>query len=188
MSGTGKYMKTIILKRVFTIVFIAIICGLLSWLVLQSFKADVLPIGSTMPELRYFDGNIQKIIKPDSLNSTLIMIFHRNCEHCQYQLSQFDTNLDKFGETIIFLLTPETNFFKGDSGDSIKQKWPLLASSENIYWGVVNRSEFKEKFGRFVFPSVYLFDNSGKLCFKIKGETKLQSILDKLNTLSGPER
>jgi len=178
-------MKTIIFKRVFTIAFIAIICGLLSWLIFQSLKQDVLPMGSAMPELRYFDGRFQKIIKPDSLNSTLIMIFHKECEHCQYQLNQFDKNIKRFGRTRMFLLTTDPKFFKDDS---IKQKWPALVSSQNIFWGVVKRSEFKEKFGRFVFPFFYLFDNSGKLCFKVKGEVKLQKILDKLTTLSGPER
>jgi len=178
-------MKTIIFKRALTIAFIAIICGLLSWLIFQSLKADVLPIGSTMPELRYFDGSIRKIIKPDSLNSTLIMIFHKECGHCEYQLNQFDKNIKRFGRTRMFLLTPEPKFFQDDS---IKQKWPALVSSQNIFWGVVKRSEFKEKFGRFVFPSVYLFDNSGKLCFKIKGEVKFQRILDRLKILSGPER
>jgi len=172
-----------LLKRIFTAIFMVVFLALIGWLIFQATRPEILPLGSPMPELRYFEGTKFLLLKADSTHNTMVVLFHRECRHCQYQLKQFNNYLNDFGDTKIFLFTTEGNFFENNG----PKQWNTLAHAKNVHWGIVNRNEFKKKFGSILFPYIFLFDKSGELCFKIKGEVKLQKILRNLKNLGGPE-
>ena len=68
------------------------------------------------------------------------------------------------------------------------RQWSNLANSPVLSWGLVDGSEFKEKFGGKGFPSTYIFDNHGLLKAKIFGEAKLEKLLSELKkNPDGPE-
>jgi len=176
---------TMKIKNIFTLIFGICFLSVCGFLLVEILKPEVLPIGSAMPKLRYYNGSSFDLMEPDSTKRTILMIFHKDCEHCQYMLNQFNSNAEKFEETRVYLITPETDFLQSDS---LRQKWPVLACLQNVYWGVVEKNELVNKVGRFAFPAVYIFNSSSRLCFKIKGEIKMQNIFDKLKILNGPER
>ena len=67
--------------------------------------------------------------------------------------------------------------------------WPVLTNSPEVLWGLVNGSEFKEKFGSKSFPTTFIFDKDRILCAKIVGEAKLEKLLSELKkNPGGPER
>ena len=169
------------LKKIFSTIFMLIFVFLIGWLFMQALKPEVLPVGSFMPEIKYFDATGTHILKADSIQNILVVLFSRNCEHCQYQLKQINTNLNKLANTQLFLLTTEQDFFKTDYLEQFK----ILTRAENVHWGIVNKKQFKENFGSMVLPSIFLFDKPGKLINKIRGEVRIEKII---TMLGGPER
>ena len=67
--------------------------------------------------------------------------------------------------------------------------WPNLVNSSKVLWGIVDKKEFKEKFGGKGYPSTYIFDDGGFLKTKIFGEAKLEKLLSELRkNPGGPDR
>ena len=169
------------LKRIFSTIFILIFVFLIGWLFMQSLKPEALPVGSLMPDLDYQDTTGTYILKNDSTQNTIIVLFERNCEHCQYQLNQFNEHLNKFVNTRLVLLTTEQDFFN----ENYLEQFEILTQAENVHWGIVNKKQFKKKFGSMVLPTIFLFNKPGKLINKIRGEVRIEKIV---TTLDGPER
>ena len=132
----------------------------------------------------FFAVNGENVQKPDSAKVTIVMLFHRNCDHCVYQLNQFNDHLNEFTGIIFSLLTTDKRFLKNDS----MQNWPALALAENIRWGQVKGDVFKKLFGSVAYPGIYIFDQRGKLAYKIHGEVKLAKIMKIIKNFGGPER
>ena len=170
-----------LLKKIFLFLFMIIFLGLIGWLFYQASKPDVLPVGSFIPELEYSDTTGTHVLKPDSSQFTMIVLFNPNCEHCQYQLNQFNIHLNRFANTQLFLLTTEQNIFN----KNYLEQFETLAQAENVHWGIVDKKQFKGKFGNIVLPSIFLFNKTGKLINKIRGEVRIEKIIKKLG---GPER
>ena len=169
------------LKRIFSIIFLLIFGYLIGWLFVQALQPEVLPVGSSLPKFEYSDSIRKKTLMHIKSQNIILVLFNRGCEHCQYQLKQFNKNMDKFVDTQLILFTTEQNFFtKG-----YIEQFDILAQAENVNWGIVNKKEFKSKFGSMVLPSIFLFDKSGKLINKIRGEVKIDKIIE---NLGGPER
>jgi peroxiredoxin len=120
-------------------------------------------------------------LKIYSTQNTIIVLFERKCEHCQYQLKQFNAHLNEFDDTKIFLLTTEQDFFNKNYLD----QFDILAQAENVNWGIIDKKQFKGIFGSMVLPSIFLFNKPGKLINKIRGEVRIEKIV---TTLDGPER
>jgi hypothetical protein len=172
--------KDMFLKRVSLSGFVAIFICLIMWLVIEAVKPESLPVGSFMPELEYNGIQRSYMLEPDNAHNTMIVLFHRNCEHCLYQINLFNNEFINFIGKKIILLTTEKNFFK----NNFQKQWPVLADADNVHWGVVNKKVFKNTFGSTATPTIYLFNKSGHLINKIRGEVRLERILE---NLSGPE-
>ena len=174
-----------LVKRLFSVSFLLAVLAILVWLVYEILKPEILAVGSIMPELSYIGskGKPRKLIT-EGFNNKIVILFDRNCEHCEYQLNQFNEHVNQFKNTNIYLLTTENRFFEIDG----MSKWPALADSENFHWGVVDKNEFKSKFGMTVIPQFFFFDKNSKLHHKIRGEVRIEKVLKILKNLGGPER
>ena len=170
-------------KRIFGVIFITIFLGLMGWLFFEASQPEVLPAGSMMPKLEYKDIYGTHILQPDSSRSTMIVLFHRNCEYCVYQLQKLNDHLHEFNDTKLVFLTIERKFFENAS----IEEWNVLAQARNVQWGIVDKDEFKNDFGSMVTPYIFFFNKSGKLSNKIRGEVRLAKILSLKNS-GGPER
>ena len=159
-------------KRIISVVFLAIFFCLIIWLFYKAAQPEIFPIGCLIPKIKYMDANGVHVLKPDSAQNTMVVFFHRKCEHCQYQLKQFNDHFNEFVGVRIFLFTTEIKFLNEKGINN----WPILAQSQNINWGIVNGKRFKEKFGSTSTPNLYFFDKTGILFNKIRGEVRLEKI------------
>ena len=100
-----------LLKRIFSIIFMLIFGYLIGWLFMQAMKPEVLPVGSSLPELEYHDSRGTKTLKHFRDLNTIIVLFNSKCEHCRYQLKQFNENIARFVDAKLFFLTKEQHFF-----------------------------------------------------------------------------
>jgi len=173
-----------IVKKLALTLFILFFISIIGWLFLEASKPDVLPIGSHIPEIEFKTQTGSVHLQPDYTHNIMVVSFHQQCEHCVYQLSQLNRNITKFQNLKIVLLTFEQHYFKTND----IYNYNLLAVSENVSWGVIDKSQFKKYFGRLVIPSIFIFDSSGMLYKKIHGEIKIESLLKSIKNLSGPER
>ncbi len=171
-------------KKIISILFLLTVFAVMGWLFPEATKPEVLPVGSYMPVVEYETPNGKNTLKPDNAKITIVVLFHRNCDHCVYQLNQFNDHLAMFREEIFFFLTTEENFY---TGNAVKD-WPKLMQAQNVNWGIVEKKYFKESFGSTIYPGIYIFDQRGKLAYKIHGEVKLAKIIKIIQNFGGPER
>lgn len=169
-------MKKRIIAITFTVLFIATVV----WLIIEGSRPEALPIGSKIPEIKYVGFNEVAVIKSDSLHKTVVMFFSEKCPHCEYELSVLNKNVGKIKEANFYLITLDKDILTNGFTD----KYPELKEAGNIKFGVVNKEDYRNKYGAMVTPSFYFFDENGTLFTKLKGETKIGRILNEINKVS----
>ena len=166
-------------KRITAIVFILLLIGSVVWMITEGTKPEVLPLGSKLPRINISTQNGIKTIT-ETNEKLLIIFFSKDCPHCKYELSVLDENIEKLKEIKIYLITYDKNFLNSEDINVYQN----LLESKNVTFGIVDKEEYKTKFGIIVTPSLYFFIN-GKLTAKLKGETKFERILSELKIENG---
>jgi len=164
------------MKKIFAIAFIALFVSAVVWLIIEGSRPEVLPVGSKLPAIEYAGFNGVQKLKADSTHKTVVIFFSEECPHCKYELNLLNVNAEKFKGVNIFLITLD----KGLLTDGFTDKYPVLKKADNIKFGVVKKEDYKNKFGTMVTPALYFFNAKGMLTVKIKGETKMEMILNKI--------
>ncbi len=161
-------------KKIFISLFMIIFLGLIICLFIVGSRPEVLPLGSMMPQMMYRDSISTRSVTSDRIHPTIIVLFHLKCEHCIYQLKSLENRISDFSETRIYLFTVDHHFFtiKGDD------RFPFLKSSSNVIWGVVDADIFRRFYGGLAMPSMYFFNKSGALTNKIRGEVRVERIME----------
>ena len=110
----------------------------------------------------------------DRQKPTVIIYFHPECEHCQYEASEIGKQAEQFAKANMILITPD---------DSVKRV-EAFASRYNL-WAVDNLAvlldrnhQFLRSFGTAVFPSVFIYGTDQKLVKSYKGEVKMEAIIN----------
>ena len=168
-------------KRMMSWLFFLVFAAAFVWLLYETFRSEVLPIGSEVPELEYLTQNGKIHLKPDSGRVMLVMIFHPDCEHCEDQLNLFRDHSFELDSMSFVFLTTDQNYFVNDQ---IKA-WPVLSQLNNVGWGIVERTHFIDLFGPFAYPISYIFSPSGKLSHKISGIVKMEKLLTIIQDFDG---
>ena len=105
----------------------------------------------------------------------LVVHFHPECEHCQYEISEiFKSNIPK-SFTKVFLISSAhldsiRNFLKQFNYTDYKSVIPLVDTSFS----------FQEIFGKGSIPSSYVYSRKLKLIKAFHGEVKTENILNLL--------
>lgn len=112
----------------------------------------------------------------DPAQPTVIIYFHPDCEHCQYEAREIGFNADKFKGTNLLMVTPD---------DSTKRLEDFVLNNNLIELDNFNllldkNYAFKKYFGTAIIPSVFIYKNN-KLLKKYSGETKIDAILNVIN-------
>lgn len=170
-------------NKIVAFVFISLFIISVVWIVTQGTKSEILPIGSKLPKITYKSLNGYDTLKTDNQSKILVLFFSKECPHCKYELSTLNKNLDMLEGTTIYLFTTEESYL---SSEDIKLNEVLLLSSKAIY-GIVKEEGFKESFGSLLKPSLYFFSKDGILTEEIKGETKIERIIEELKKSDSPE-
>jgi len=164
------------IEKAATLIVASVFILLLLWLVVQILKPEPFPVGATMPVIYYAKENGLAKLRPDSTKKTAIMYFHRRCKSCLYEIQQFDSLLVALEGIKIIFLTSDRTLFKSN----FRCQWPALAAM-NVEWGIVKKQEFKEAFGSVGVPYLYFFDERGVLYHKIRGEVRIERVVEVLN-------
>lgn len=165
-------------RKIYFLLFITAILGLIIYLMLQLDKEEIFQIGSQLPRIEYMDPEgMQKLERTDRL--IIIVYFSSKCNHCQYQLQLFEEHTSKFNKLDVYFFTSEEQFFE----DSSAANWRNLNSNKNIIFGIVNKKNFEEQFGSLSKPSLFFFTSKGILKEKILGEVKMDKILKTIKSL-----
>jgi len=118
------------------------------------------------------EGNTVCIDEFDRNLPTVIIYFHPECEHCQYEAREIGIHASEFANTNLIMVTPDR---------SIKQIKDF--ATQNHLWEIDNfnllldkTDAFKHYFGTATIPSVFIYKNK-RLVKKYIGETKIEAIL-----------
>lgn len=170
-------------KKIIGVSFMVLFIGVVIWIVIQGTKPELLPIGSKLPRITYISLDGYNTLKTNNQSKILVLFFSKECPHCKYELSILNENLDKLEGATIYLFTADDGYLKSEE---IKTNEALLSNSKVVY-GIVNKENFDSTFGSLLTPSLYFFNNDGILTGKIKGETKLERIIEELKKSDSPE-
>lgn len=109
----------------------------------------------------------------DTLGKVIIELFSPDCEHCQYMAKALVANRDNFLDAEIIMVTPF-----GDSATVAKfvEKYQLNLLPKGHFL-LDTRLDFPKIFGTSIVPSFFIYKNN-KLVKSIKGETKVENLLD----------
>lgn len=122
------------------------------------------------------EGKLINLHNFDKTNPLIIIYFHAECEHCQYEAQEIGHNANMFDTCQLLMIS---------ANDSIKQLKDFCAKYnlwevENIEVLIDKENRFSETFGRVVIPSVYIYDKNQKLKKRYLGETKLEAIISQI--------
>jgi len=161
-------------KKIIAISLIVLLATAVVWMVIEGSSPEVLPLGSKLPEIEYsgFSG-VQKL-KADNVHKTVVMFFSEECSHCIYELNLLNNNLQKLKRVNVYLITIEKDVLKNGFIDNYQN----LKKADNVTFGIVKKEEYKSKLGIMSHPVLYFFNEKGKLTSKIKGETKIEKIIE----------
>tara|TARA_R110001592_G_scaffold363285_1_gene683196 strand:+ start:4082 stop:4696 length:615 start_codon:yes stop_codon:yes gene_type:complete len=106
---------------------------------------------------------------------TLIIYFHPECEHCQYEAKQIVANKEQFNRIQILMISPAPlTQIKQFNSDYLLDKIPSL----KVLWD--KEQKFESYFGNTTFPTVFIYSKQNQLQKKYKGEVKIEAILKHL--------
>ena len=160
----------IILLVVFSLSMILLISGVSSKMIKEkriNEKISVLPSFSfkTLAKDDFSSSEIKK-------GPVLIVRFHPECEHCQYEISQIF-------KSDIPALVSNTLLISSDHPDSIRKFLEQYNSSD--YPSVIALADtsdsFSDIFGKDIVPSNYIYNKELKLVKVLLGEVKTETIL-----------
>ncbi len=130
-----------------------------------------------LPVLSFYTLNQTDFTYKNSKDkSTLIIYFHPDCEHCQYEVKQLFLNKEQFHKTQILLISPAslTAIKQFNTDYQLDKIEPL-----KLLWD--KDGKFDTYFGISTFPTVLIYDSNNKLRKRYKGEVKIEAILKHLS-------
>lgn len=105
------------------------------------------------------------------------MLFNTRCPHCLYELDVFDRNYATLSHLRIYLVTTEPEFQLCKE----PMRWLNLFTSDQVIWAKVSEANFARYFGTALSPAMFIFDGKGVLKKKIRGEVKVETVIDEFN-------
>ena len=146
-------------------------------------KPDVLPVGSIIPTIVYKDRAGFSVLKRTPGIPVLVLSYHLQCKYCHMLLQEMNQNIHKFAHLQLVLFSPAVSFQELPE----LPDWPKLRQAPNVLYGIVQKKQFKDRFGTCASPALFLFDDRGILRTKIKGEIGIDRLFDMLNDLGIPQ-
>lgn len=166
------------LRRVTAAAFAVLLLATAGWVVAQVLRAPA-PIadGGALPALAYRSPGGDGVLAPAPGTPQMVMLFHSRCGHCHYQLGLLDRELDRLSGARLFLVTTEDSL----PSREIRERWPRLADAPNVTWATVDAGAWKREFGVTSTPATFVFGRDGRLRRTIRGEAKIDFLLESLH-------
>jgi len=103
---------------------------------------------------------------------TVIIYFHPECEHCQYEAKEIGIHASEFANTNLLMATPDRSIQRIKDFATQNHLWVI----DNFNLLLDKTDAFNRHFGTATIPSVFIYKNK-KLVKKYIGETKIEAIL-----------
>jgi thioredoxin-related protein len=170
----NKIMK-ILLMLIFVVsgIVIAVVFGT---------QKEVLPIGSSLPKLKYYSIKNSGYILPNG-KPLIIMFFKPDCQHCEYELNTMNSRIDELQTGDYFCLTTDKEFIK----HRLYEKWRALSKSKDFVFASINENDFNENIGIKIIPLFLIYNTNERLINKILGETKFDRLLQSIKKADGAQ-
>jgi thiol-disulfide isomerase/thioredoxin len=107
---------------------------------------------------------------------TVIIYFHPECEHCQYEASEIGKQPERFGKVNMIMITPDDSTKRVEAFAIKYRLWEV----DNLAILLDRKSQFRDQFGASVIPSVFIYGSDKKLLKMYKGETKMDAIISSI--------
>ncbi len=106
----------------------------------------------------------------------IIMYFEPDCYYCHIETEALLERIDEFSGIDIYLITAN----EWDEIEGFTAQYNLQ-NYNRIVTGKICRQDFYESYGARVVPSLFIYDETGKLLYNSSGYTPVTVILEALN-------
>ncbi len=143
-----------------------------------NYKKQVAENIKQMPIFSYFDLEGNLFTKDNLQNNKPILFVYYNseCDFCNHEAEIIQQNLEKLKEIQIVFIS----FEKTDKIKEFAQKYSLL-QHDNINFISDSKATFATTFDVKSLPCLVLYDKERNLIEKIKGQVKIETVLEKFN-------
>lgn len=170
------------MKRFLKIIIPILIISLLGFMTYKvitkiNHKKEVAEQIKTIPPFSYSTINGKKFTNKDLKDntSTLFLYFNSECEHCQSEATQIQENIAKFKDSQLVFVS----FEEKDKIVAFAKKYKL-DHYDKISFLLDKQVTFSTTFDVNSLPTMILYNRNKELIKKIKGQTKVETILKKL--------
>ena len=140
-------------------------------------KKEVAESIKIIPDFEYQNINggnyINKDLKKDI--QTLFVYYNSECDFCNEETQMIKDNIEKFKDVQLVFIS----FEKKEQINAFAEKYKLT-SYDNVHFLCDSKVTFATTFDVKSLPCLVLYDKDQKLIEKIKGQTKIETILKKL--------
>ena len=106
---------------------------------------------------------------------TLFVYYNSECDFCNEETQMIKDNIEKFKDVQLVFIS----FEKKEQINAFAEKYKLT-SYDNVHFLCDSKVTFATTFDVKSLPCLVLYDKDQKLIEKIKGQTKIETILKKL--------
>ena len=157
-----------------------------SWLAVHTFKSypTKKEIGNMIQTLQHccfesLTGGQTYIDEFNPDQPTVIMYFHPECEHCQYESGEIGRQKEQFEKVNTILITPDDSTTRVEAFASRYRLWDV----DNLTILMDRNRRFKSHFGTTVIPSLFIYGSDKKLLKMYKGEIQMKAVISAVRIL-----
>lgn len=110
----------------------------------------------------------------------LVILFNSECDFCQQEARDIQSNIEALGETKVLMVSTES--FR--QIQDFQKRFKLI--HPNIQLARIEPEKAHQKFGKFSFPKLFLYNPEGDLIETFNGRTKMSTIIGELKRDGAP--
>ncbi|HQQ95675.1 MAG TPA: redoxin domain-containing protein [Cyclobacteriaceae bacterium] len=114
-----------------------------------------------------------ELLQTKALQGKNILIFYNpDCDHCQRQAQSIRKQINAFNDWTIYFIAA--------SGDTQSRTFAMtydLHEQKNVFFATAGIPEVVREMGSIGTPSIFIYDDAGKLVKNFDGETPVEDIL-----------
>jgi peroxiredoxin len=130
----------------------------------------------TMPDFEFLALDSTVFSAADlAERKTILIYFNSTCEHCQYEASEINKQIDKFSK-VNLLFVSEENLAEIRA---FSEKY-ALDKQENVRFLKAPNNGFYKVFSSSPIPSIFIYDSDKQLIKNYKGETRVELLIRNL--------
>ncbi len=171
------------MSKVFKLVIIGLlllVVGYLIYNVTAGYKKSKIAEqkAQTLPNVQFtsLEGVLVNLQSYDKTIPLIIIYFHPECEHCQYEAGEIGQNAAAFKNCQLVMVTADDSLKRINQFCNNYHLWEV----DNLEVLQDKKYLFKKTFGKAVVPSVYIYNSERKLKKKFLGETKPEAIINEI--------